>query len=82
MALSQVGPRRYEARFPLRGVGHYRAVVQAVGNPAMNLIPARAMANGEGTKIEIAKQIGNAVPPVLAARLADVVLEVLLAGAA
>lgn len=31
----------------------------------------------EGTKIEIAKQIGNAVPPLLAARVADVV-EVLL----
>ena len=27
----------------------------------------------KGTKIEIAKQIGNAVPPVLAARIADVV---------
>jgi DNA (cytosine-5)-methyltransferase 1 len=26
-----------------------------------------------GTKIEIAKQIGNAVPPLLAARVADVV---------
>ena len=34
----------------------------------------------EGTKTEIAKQIGNAVPPVLAARLADVVLAMLLAG--
>jgi len=26
-----------------------------------------------GSKIEIARQIGNAVPPVLAARVADVV---------
>ena len=32
-----------------------------------------------GTKVEIAKQIGNAVPPLLAARLADVVLALLLA---
>jgi DNA (cytosine-5)-methyltransferase 1 len=32
-----------------------------------------------GAKVEIAKQIGNAVPPVLAARLADVVLALLLA---
>jgi DNA (cytosine-5)-methyltransferase 1 len=31
-----------------------------------------------GTKIEIAKQIGNAVPPVLAARLADSVLALLM----
>lgn len=29
----------------------------------------------KGTKIEVAKQIGNAVPPVLAARIADVVYE-------
>ena len=35
----------------------------------------------EGTKIEIARQIGNAVPPVFAARLADVVLAMLLAQA-
>jgi len=27
----------------------------------------------KGSKIEIAKQIGNAVPPLLAARLADIV---------
>ena len=33
----------------------------------------------EGTKIEIARQIGNAVAPVFAARLADVVLAMLLA---
>lgn len=33
----------------------------------------------EGNKTEIAKQIGNAVPPVLAARLADAVLAMLLA---
>lgn len=33
----------------------------------------------KGSKTEIAKQIGNAVPPVLAARLADVVLAMLLA---
>ncbi|MEW5784130.1 MAG: hypothetical protein AB1767_03445 [Bacillota bacterium] len=26
-----------------------------------------------GTKIEVAKQIGNAVPPLLAARIADIV---------
>jgi len=32
-----------------------------------------------GSKTDIAKQIGNAVPPVLAARLADVVLAMLLA---
>jgi DNA (cytosine-5)-methyltransferase 1 len=31
-----------------------------------------------GTKIEIAKQIGNAVPPMLAARIADCVLAMLL----
>ena len=30
-----------------------------------------------GSKIEIARQIGNAVPPVLAARVADVVYMVL-----
>ena len=30
-----------------------------------------------GTKIEIAKQIGNAVPPVLAAKVADSVLALL-----
>ncbi len=29
--LDQVGPRRYEARFPLTGVGHYRASIQALG---------------------------------------------------
>jgi len=34
-----------------------------------------------GSKTDIAKQIGNAVPPVLAARLADVVLAMLLARA-
>ena len=34
-----------------------------------------------GNKTDIAKQIGNAVPPVLAARLADVVLAMLLARA-
>ncbi len=34
----------------------------------------------KGTKIEIAKQIGNAVPPLLAARIADIV-HVLLTGA-
>jgi DNA (cytosine-5)-methyltransferase 1 len=27
----------------------------------------------KGTKIEIAKQIGNAVPPLLAARIADTI---------
>jgi len=32
----------------------------------------------KGSKIEIARQIGNAVPPTLAARIADVVLELLL----
>jgi DNA (cytosine-5)-methyltransferase 1 len=31
----------------------------------------------KGTKIEIAKQIGNAVPPLLAARVADVVYTLL-----
>jgi len=31
-----------------------------------------------GSKIEIARQIGNAVPPVLAARIADVVLTLLI----
>ena len=31
----------------------------------------------KGTKVEIAKQIGNAVPPLLAARIADVVYELL-----
>ena len=33
----------------------------------------------EGNKTEIAKQIGNAVPPVLAARIADMVLAMLIA---
>jgi DNA (cytosine-5)-methyltransferase 1 len=32
-----------------------------------------------GNKTDVAKQIGNAVPPVLAARLADMVLAMLLA---
>lgn len=32
----------------------------------------------KGTKIEIAKQIGNAVPPLLAARIADVVYEMFM----
>jgi DNA (cytosine-5)-methyltransferase 1 len=30
-----------------------------------------------GSKIEIARQIGNAVPPMLAARIADVVYALL-----
>ena len=34
----------------------------------------------KGTKIEIAKQIGNAVPPLLAARIADIVHVLLTAG--
>ena len=34
----------------------------------------------KGTKIEIAKQIGNAVPPMLAARIADVVFLLLTMG--
>ena len=34
-----------------------------------------------GTKIEIAKQIGNAVPPLLAARIADIVYVLLTVGA-
>ena len=34
----------------------------------------------KGSKIEIAKQIGNAVPPVLAARVADVVYMLLMMG--
>jgi DNA (cytosine-5)-methyltransferase 1 len=34
----------------------------------------------KGTKIEIAKQIGNAVPPLLAARIADIVYVLLTAG--
>lgn len=34
----------------------------------------------KGSKIEIAKQIGNAVPPLLAARVADVVYMLLTAG--
>jgi len=33
-----------------------------------------------GTKIEIAKQIGNAVPPLLAARIADIVYVLLTKG--
>ncbi len=33
-----------------------------------------------GTKIEIAKQIGNAVPPLLAARIADIVYVLLIKG--
>ena len=32
----------------------------------------------KGTKIEIAKQIGNAVPPLLAARIADIVYEMFI----
>lgn len=35
----------------------------------------------KGSKIEIAKQIGNAVPPFLAARLADSVFALLMSGA-
>ena len=34
----------------------------------------------KGSKIEIAKQIGNAVPPVLAARVADIVYVLLMMG--
>ena len=33
-------------------------VADFMGNPAMNLIPAKAMQNGEGTKIEIARKDG------------------------
>jgi DNA (cytosine-5)-methyltransferase 1 len=34
----------------------------------------------KGSKIEIAKQIGNAVPPAMAARVADVVYTLLVMG--
>jgi DNA (cytosine-5)-methyltransferase 1 len=36
--------------------------------------------NFKGSKIEIAKQIGNAVPPLLAARIADIVYVLLTKG--
>ena len=36
-------------------------VADFMGNPAMNLIPAKAIRNGEGTKIEIARKDGTPV---------------------
>lgn len=36
-------------------------VADFMGNPAMNLIPAKAMQNGKGTKIEIARKDGTPI---------------------
>ena len=60
-------------------VGGFGGFAAGIHIPAGYNTPVLMMStDGVGTKIEIARQIGNAVPPLLASRVADCVYALLL----